>query len=423
MFRGAERLLGMEATTLFVESTRNCGQTPRLLLLLEELAAPYELRLRADGHFLEMYGRPGPRLVDGDLTLFESATMLRHCARTRSHGRLIPHASRELTRVDAWLDCSALLGLTSAALLREEREQGAERRPQRIAEERVRIAAIVATVERALEDSDGDWLLGDFGLADCAMAVLPRIGRFMDLAAWPRVRAYCERLQQRPALGRARAKLALEPALASPEEVLEFWFGSAAVTEADVMAKAKRWFNGGETMDTEVKTRFGETVDAALAGKLDDWAATPRGRLALVIVLDQLTRNAFRGQPRTYAGDTKAQRLAMEAFETGLYATLSTIEQAFLSMPLLHAEDAGLQQRSLELAHRIAASAPPLHAKGSAMHVEQAEKYLAVVTRFGRFPHRNAVLGRRSTPEEQAFLVDWAERAAPQGARTHAHSG
>lgn len=422
MFRGTERLLGMEATTLFVESTRNCGQTPRLLLLLEELGAPYELRLRADGHFLETYGRPGPRLVDGDLTLFESSTMLRHCARTRSHGRLIPQAARELTRVDAWLDCSALLGLTVAALMCEEQAQGIERRPQRIVEERAKIAAIVATVERALEDSDGDWLLGEFGLADCGMAVLPRIARFMDFAAWPRVRAYCERLQRRPATGRARAKLALEPALASSDEVLEFWFGSAAVNEADVMAKAKRWFAGGETMDSEVKTRFGETVEAALAGKLDDWASTPRGRLALVIVLDQLTRNAFRGQPRAYTGDTKAQRLAMDAFETGLDAALSTVEQAFLSMPLLHAEDAGLQQRSLELAQRIAASAPPLHIKGSAMHLEQAEKYLAVVTRFGRFPHRNAILGRRSTPEEQAFLVDWAERAPPQGGLAHAHS-
>src|SRR4029079_11487204 len=123
-----------------------------------------------------------------------------------------------------------------------------------------------------------------------------------------------------------------------------------------------------------------------------------------------------------YTGDTKAQRLAMDAFETGLDAALSTVEQAFLSMPLLHAEDAGLQQRSLELAQRIAASAPPLHIKGSAMHLEQAEKYLAVVTRFGRFPHRNAILGRRSTPEEQAFLVDWAERAPPQGGLAHAHS-
>src|SRR4051812_22347184 len=108
MFRAAERLLGMEAT-IFVESTRNCGQTPRVLVLLEELAVPYELSLRPDGYFLETYRRPGPRLVEGDLTLFESATMLRHCARTRSEGRFAPRSPRELTRVDRWLDCSGLL--------------------------------------------------------------------------------------------------------------------------------------------------------------------------------------------------------------------------------------------------------------------------------------------------------------------------
>jgi len=422
MFRRAERLWVMETTTLFVESTRNCGQTPRVLLLLEELAVPYELRLRADGHFLQTYGRPGPRLVDGELTLFESATMLRHCARTRAGGRLVPRSSGDLTRVDSWLDCSALLGMTVAALVREEQEQGAERRPQRIAEERVRLAAILTLVERALESSDGDWLLGDFGLADCAMAGLPRLARFMDFAAWPRVAAYCQRLQQRPALARARAKLAPGPALASSEQVLEFWFGSPATTEAELMAKAKRWFNGGKTLDGEVTGRFGETIEAALAGKLDGWVATARGRLALVILLDQLTRNAFRGQPRAYAGDAKAQRLAIEAFESGQDEALSTIERMFLGMPLLHAENTTLQERSVALARRMAASAPPLYAKGFRMHVEQAEKYLGVVARFGRFPHRNALLGRCSTPEEEAFLVDWSERAGPAGAPAHQHS-
>jgi hypothetical protein len=104
MFRGAERLLGMEAPTLFIESTRNCGQTPRVLVLLEELAVPYELTLRPDGYFVESYGRPGPRLVEGELTLFESPTMLRHCARTRAGGRLVlaragAHAPRSLARL------------------------------------------------------------------------------------------------------------------------------------------------------------------------------------------------------------------------------------------------------------------------------------------------------------------------------------
>src|SRR4051794_32698507 len=118
--------------------------------------------------------------------------------------------------------------------MREEQEQGAERRPRRIAEERVKIAAIIATVEQALEDSDGDWLLGDFGLADCAMAGLPRLARFLDFAAWPRVSAYCQRLQRRPAFVRASARLAPGPTVASAEEVLDFWFGAPVTSQADV---------------------------------------------------------------------------------------------------------------------------------------------------------------------------------------------
>ena len=97
---------------MHIETTPRCGQTPRLLLLLEEIGAPYELTLRPDGHFLATYGRPGPRLVDDDLTLFECATMLRHCARTRGEGRMVPQSSVDLARVDAWLDVSNYLGLT-----------------------------------------------------------------------------------------------------------------------------------------------------------------------------------------------------------------------------------------------------------------------------------------------------------------------
>jgi uncharacterized protein (DUF924 family)/glutathione S-transferase len=406
-------LLPKEAT-MHIESTQFCGQTPRVLLLLEEIGAPYELTLRPDGHFLATYGRPGPRLVDDDLTLFESATMLRHCARTRAEGRMVPRSARELARVDSWLDRSSFLGLTVVALMREEREQGAERRPARIAEERAKLTGLLEMVERALEDSDGDWLLGDFGLADCAMASLPRLARLLDFGSWPRLRAYCERLTSRPAAARAQAKLT--PAPASPEQVLDFWFGTPATTEAELLDKGRRWFAGGAAMDAEVKARFGQTVEAALAGKLDAWAAEPRTRIALVIVLDQLTRNALRGDPRAFAGDAQAQRLALEAFESGADESLSLLERTFLSMPLLHSEDAKLSQRGAEIARRLAAGAPPMFAKACGMHLEQSEKFLSVIQRFGRFPHRNAVLGRVSTPEEESFLVDWAEKAPPAGA-------
>jgi uncharacterized protein (DUF924 family) len=201
-------------------------------------------------------------------------------------------------------------------------------------------------------------------------------------------------------------------------EVLEFWFGEPATDEAGIMAKVGRWFRGGPAMDAEVREKFGAVVEAALAGELDDWAASPRGRLALVLVLDQFTRNVFRNDPRTHAGDPKAQDLAVEALDRGMDAELAFVERLFLTMPLVHAEDLALQRRAAAYAQALAPITPPLYAKMAAMHLEQTAKYEGVIARFSRFPHRNALLGRESTPEESAFLADWADRAPPKGAPT-----
>jgi glutathione S-transferase len=205
--------------SLVVESTGACGQTPLLLVLLEELGAPYELVLRPDGYFLTTYGRPGPKLVDGDLTLFGVAAMLRHCARTRAEGRLLPRSLRELARVDASLELAGYLALTVYALRREEREPAEARRPARINEERAKLSGLLRALEQALDDSDGDWLLGDFGLADCAFTSLPALAAHVDFATWPRVRAYGQRLAARPAVRRVQAhgpsSSALHPEAAS----------------------------------------------------------------------------------------------------------------------------------------------------------------------------------------------------------------
>ena len=200
------------------------------------------------------------------------------------------------------------------------------------------------------------------------------------------------------------------------DEVLAYWFGAPATTEAEIMTQVRRWFSGGD-MDAEVRERFGETVEAALAGELDGWADEPRGRLALVILLDQLTRNTLRDDPAMYAGDGKAQRLALDAFDRGLDARLAWVERLFLSMPLLHSEDPGLLRRAGEIARAMAAEAQPPYDRMSAMHLEQTAKYLGIVERFGRFPHRNAILGRTSTAEEEDFMRTWAERGPPRGGR------
>jgi uncharacterized protein (DUF924 family) len=203
--------------------------------------------------------------------------------------------------------------------------------------------------------------------------------------------------------------------IASPEQVLGFWFGPPPASEAELMERVRRWFGGGAELDREVSTDFAATLEAALRGELDGWAQTPRGRLALVIVLDQLSRNILRDQPRMYAGDHKAQQLAREAFERGLDRGLDYPGRLFLSMPLLHSEDLGLHESLASIAGELASAAPPLYAPMVAMHAEQVAKYRDVIARFGRFPHRNAILGRASTDEERAFIEDWDSKAPPRG--------
>ena len=134
-------------------------------------------------------------------------------------------------------------------------------------------------------------------------------------------------------------------------------------------------------------------------------------------MLDQFTRNSFRENPRAFAGDPRAQKLALEALDAQLDRELGFVERIFLKVPLAHAEDLALQERSVveteELTGEIADWQRPFFARGT----EQARKYRDVIARFGRFPHRNAALGRTSTPEEEAFLVDWKERQAPSAAK------
>ena len=181
------------------------------------------------------------------------------------------------------------------------------------------------------------------------------------------------------------------------------------------MLQVQRWFQGGPAVDDEIRARFGAAVEAALAGELDHWADTPRGRLALVILLDQFTRNVFRGDPRTYAGDAKAVALVLDAFERGLDQGLGFVARNFLSMPLLHSENLADHLRLAELSPSLTDNPPPGHEKYAAMTREQTVKYLDIIRRFGRFPHRNAILSRESTPDEEAFLADWATKSRPQG--------
>ena len=177
-------------------------------------------------------------------------------------------------------------------------------------------------------------------------------------------------------------------------DVLAFWFGEPPATEA-----REAWFRKDAAFDAQVRDRFAGTLLAALQGGLRDWDATPAGALARIVVLDQFTRNALRDTAQAFAGDALAQGAAAALVERGADLQLPPLQRWFAYLPFEHAEDLAAQERALRLFTRLAADEPAL-----AGALEWARKHHAVVARFGRFPHRNAILGRASTAEELAFL-------------------
>jgi uncharacterized protein (DUF924 family) len=187
--------------------------------------------------------------------------------------------------------------------------------------------------------------------------------------------------------------------------ILQFWFGDVdALGRSDVM-HSRRWFMKDEAFDREIADRFGQTFADVRAGLRENWLDEARGRVAYVIVLDQFARNMFRGTARMFEGDRQALAAAVEGVARHDDVDLNVNERSFLYMPYMHSEDLGMQERSVALFRELAESAPS-ELRGSALAGAQyAEKHHEIIARFGRFPHRNTVLGRESTPEEQAFIA------------------
>lgn len=183
----------------------------------------------------------------------------------------------------------------------------------------------------------------------------------------------------------------------SPADVLAFWFGEEG--EPGYGEFRDQWFQKDEAFDREVADRFGGLYERAAAGELDAWREEAEGCLALVILLDQFPRNMFRGDARTHATDGKALDTARYAIEHALDRELPAYGRMFLYMPFMHAEGVEDQRRSVELFEGLAADP-----KGPDV-VEYAVGHREIVERFGRFPHRNAILGRETTPEEAEFLT------------------
>jgi uncharacterized protein (DUF924 family) len=190
----------------------------------------------------------------------------------------------------------------------------------------------------------------------------------------------------------------------TPDEVLDFWLGDGLEKDWPTQHLGKRWFGGGAELDEDIKTRFGAAVTAALAGGLRDWERTPLHRLALVILLDQFNRNIFRGTAQAFAGDARAQQLTLQALAAGEDRQLPWVGRVFLYMPLMHAESPALQDEGVARFTRLRADVPEALKQRLQGHLDYAHEHQAIIARFGRFPYRNAVLGRADTPEEEDFL-------------------
>lgn len=192
---------------------------------------------------------------------------------------------------------------------------------------------------------------------------------------------------------------AVSPALPPPAQaVLDFWFdGDDGRSRGQPRAE---WFRKDRGFDHLIASRFGPWLEQALAGGLQDWAVTPTGTLALILVLDQFSRNVHRGSPRAFAGDARALALARGLVSAGEDRHLSSLQRWFVYLPFEHAEDTAAQDESVRLFTALAAEDARL-----ADALDYAHRHREVILRFERFPHRNAVLGRASTSEEAAYLA------------------
>jgi uncharacterized protein (DUF924 family) len=178
------------------------------------------------------------------------------------------------------------------------------------------------------------------------------------------------------------------------QAIIDFWFGGAPRAE---------WFKKNDAFDREIEQRFGAEIGQALEGGLHQWDAEgPRAALARILVLDQFCRNVYRDKPLAFAGDHQALQAALDMIDAGEDQLLAPFERAFVYMPLEHAEDIAMQQQVVALFTRLVAAEPGNQALAGML--DYARRHHDVIRRFGRFPHRNQILQRASSPAEVEFL-------------------
>jgi uncharacterized protein (DUF924 family) len=189
------------------------------------------------------------------------------------------------------------------------------------------------------------------------------------------------------------------------DAILEFWFREQAMTAPQIDRRMDIWFSEDEVFDLEVKKNFSDDIDNASAGKLDHWAAEPHGRLALILLLDQFRRNIHRNTADAFAKDKAALKLCVEGARDKKDKGLTPIQQAFFYMPLQHAESLKAQNMAVEIFHRLAEAVSPTFRETFETMATFAELHRDIIAQFGRFPHRNKLLARENTPEEDEYLA------------------
>jgi uncharacterized protein (DUF924 family) len=195
----------------------------------------------------------------------------------------------------------------------------------------------------------------------------------------------------------------------SAQDIVNFWLGDSVKSPEHADQQHGLWYRGGERLDDEIRSRFEATVVQAREGSLRHWESSAEGALALVILLDQFTRNIFRGTPEAYSGDEPARGILTRTLDAGRDQSLPCTGQVFLYHPFHHSETLTVQNRGVALLEALAARCEPQWKEYVLRSVKGFSGHRDIVAQFGRFPHRNGTLKRPSTPEEQAFMKKGGE--------------
>ena len=188
------------------------------------------------------------------------------------------------------------------------------------------------------------------------------------------------------------------------DSILRYWFGAKAEDATVIREKSELWWKKDPAVDAEIRRRFESTLKAETRGELESWSESARGQLARILLCDQFTRNMYRNTPRAFAYDARAYRLARQVLDAGMDRMLRPVERVFIYLPFEHSEAREDQATSVRLFTALCQQAPDSAKAAYQNYLDYALKHRDIIERFGRFPHRNSILRRKSTPVEHELL-------------------